>query len=89
MVGPPRSGSLNPPRPNLARVTRTGATWMADAGIRLHVLQGALVHQSTETTTGYLHSDHRHLAAAAKQANQFHSTPAPRREPPRPDGPHL
>lgn len=67
----------------------TGATWMADAGIPLHVLQGILGHQSIETTKGYLHSDHRHLAAAAKQANQFLSTPAPRREPPRPDGPDL
>ncbi len=67
----------------------TGATWMADAGIPLHVLQGILGHQSIETTKGYLHSDHRHLAAAARQANQFLSAPSPRREPPRHDGPHL
>ncbi|ACQ80393.1 conserved hypothetical protein [Beutenbergia cavernae DSM 12333] len=62
---------------------------MADAGIVLHVLQGILGHQSIETTKGYLHSDHRHLAAAAKQANRSLSTPAPRREPRRHDGPHL
>lgn len=67
----------------------TGATWMADAGIPLHVLQGILGHQSIETTKGYLHADHRHLAAAARQANQFLSAPSPRREPSRHDGPHL
>lgn len=67
----------------------TGATWMADAGVPLHVLQGILGHQSIETTKGYLHSDHRHLAAAAKQANQFLSAPSPRREPPHRDLPRL
>lgn len=49
----------------------TGATWMADAGIALHVLQEILGHQSIETTKGYLHPDRRHLAEAARQANQF------------------
>lgn len=44
---------------------------MADAGIALHVLQEILGHQSVETTKGYLHPDHRHLAEAARQANQF------------------
>lgn len=67
----------------------TGATWMADAGVPLHVLQGILGHQSIETTKGYLHSDHRHLAAAAKQANQFLSAPPPRRELPHRDVPRL
>ena len=67
----------------------TGATWMADAGIPLHVLQGILGHQHIETTKGYLHSDHRHLAAAARQADQFLSAPSPRREPPHRDVPHL
>ncbi|MGW5269735.1 tyrosine-type recombinase/integrase [Rhodococcus sp. NPDC003994] len=42
----------------------TGECWMADAGIPLHVLQGIIGHQSIETTTYHLHSDHRHLAAA-------------------------
>ena len=44
---------------------------MADAAIALHVLQEILGHQSIETTKGYLHPDHRHLAEAARQANQF------------------
>ncbi|WP_288798383.1 tyrosine-type recombinase/integrase [uncultured Arsenicicoccus sp.] len=39
----------------------TGATWMADAGIPLHVLQDILGHASMETTRGYLHPDDRHL----------------------------
>ncbi len=43
----------------------TGATWLADAGVPLHVLQEILGHQSMETTRGYLHSDYRHLTAAA------------------------
>lgn len=59
--------------PNLTRhgLRHTGATWFADAGIPLHVLQKILGHQSLETTRGYLHPDHRHLAAAAAQANAF------------------
>ena len=78
----------------LANLTRhglrhTGATWMADAGIPLHVLQGILGHQSIETTKGYLHSDHRHLAEAARQANQFLAASPPRREPTRPNTPRL
>ncbi len=67
----------------------TGATWMADAGIPLHVLQGILGHQSIETTKGYLHPDHRHLVAAAKQANRFLCAPSPRRETAHHDGPNL
>ncbi len=62
---------------------------MADAGIPLHVLQEILGHQSIETTKGYLHPDHRHLAEAAKQANQFLAAPTPRREPNRRDAPRL
>lgn len=59
--------------PNLTRhgLRHTGATWLADAGIPLHVLQGILGHKSLETTRGYLHPDHRHLADAATQANAF------------------
>ncbi|MGO4680260.1 site-specific integrase [Microbacterium sp. 2MCAF23] len=52
----------------------TGATWLADAGIPLHVLQRILGHASIETTKGYLHPDHRHLAEAAQMANRFLAT---------------
>lgn len=60
----------------LADLTRhglrhTGATWMADAGIPLHVLQDILGYASVETTRGYVHPDDRHLASAAEQANAF------------------
>lgn len=59
--------------PSLTRhgLRHTGATWMADAGIPLHVLQRILGHKSIETTRGYLHPDTRHLASAAAQANAF------------------
>lgn len=59
--------------PDLTRhgLRHTGATWMADAGIPLHVLQDILGHASVETTRGYLHPDDRHLASAAEQASAF------------------
>jgi len=78
----------------LADLTRhglrhTGATWLADSGVPLHVLQQILGHQSIETTKAYLHPDHRHLADAAKQANQFLSKRAPAKEGTRRDDPRL
>lgn len=77
--------------PDLTRhgLRHTGATWMADAGIPLHVLQEILGHQSIETTKGYLHPDHRHLTAAAQQANQFLATPTDRRPTPHRNAPRL
>jgi hypothetical protein len=42
----------------------------------LHVLQEILGHASIETTRGYLHTDDRHLASAAEQANAFLSRDA-------------
>lgn len=59
--------------PQLARhgLRHTGATWMADAGIPLHVLQKILGHKSIETTKGYLHPDLRHIAKAGELANAF------------------
>ncbi|WP_246054653.1 tyrosine-type recombinase/integrase [Klugiella xanthotipulae] len=59
--------------PDLTRhgLRHTGATWMADAGVPLHVLREILGHASIETTRGYLHPDDRHLASAAEQASAF------------------
>lgn len=59
--------------PDLTRhgLRHTGATWMADAGVPLHVLQEILGHASIDTTRSYLHPDDRHLASAAEQANAF------------------
>lgn len=68
--------------PELTRhgLRHTGATWMADAGIPLHVLQDILGHASMETTRGYLHPDDRHLASAAEQANAFLSAAGQRKQ---------
>ena len=55
----------------------TGATWLADAGVPLHVLQEILGHQSMETTRGYLHTDYRHLAAAASLGSAFLADQSP------------
>lgn len=76
---------------NLTRhgLRHTGATWKADAGIALHVLQEILGHQSIETNKGHLHPDHRHLAEAARQANQFLSAPPARKDASRRDRPRL
>lgn len=59
--------------PNLTRhgLRHTGATWMADSGIPLHVLQEILGHESLETTRGYLHPDRRHLTDAGTMASRF------------------
>lgn len=67
----------------------TGATWLADAGVPLHVLQRILGHASIETTKGYLHPDHRHLNEAAKLANQFLARPPQRKEDARRTRPQL
>lgn len=80
--------------PNLTRhgLRHTGATWLADAGVPLHVLQRILGHASIETTKGYLHPDHRQLNEAAQLANQFLARPKTRqnrKEPPRRTGPQL
>ncbi len=82
---------LNLGMPKLTRhgLRHTGATWLADAGVPLHVLQRILGHASIETTKGYLHPDHRHLSEAAKLANQFLSKPGERKESPRPPAPRL
>lgn len=60
-------------QPELTRhgLRHTGATWMADAGVPLHVLQKILGHKSIETTRGYLHPDNQQLLAAAEIANAF------------------
>ena len=67
--------------PDLTRhgLRHTGATWMADAGVPLHVLQEILGHASMETTRGYVHPDDRHLASAAEQASAFLSAAGQRR----------
>ncbi|WP_206641334.1 tyrosine-type recombinase/integrase [Nonomuraea polychroma] len=43
----------------------TGLTWMADAGVPIHVLREIAGHGSLTTTQGYLHPDHDSLVAAS------------------------
>lgn len=38
---------------------RTGLTWIADAGVPVHVLRKIVGHGSLTTTQRYLHPDHR------------------------------
>jgi integrase len=42
----------------------TGLTWMADAGVPVHVLQRIAGHASLRTTQLYLHPDTSHITAA-------------------------
>ena len=74
--------------PSLTRhgLRHTGATWMADAGIPLHVLQRIVGHESLETTRGYLDPDARHLASAAKQTKAFLEAQEQRQAPSRTSG---
>lgn len=61
----------------------TGLTWMADAGVPLHVLRKIAGHGSLTTTQRYLHPDRRSidLAGAALSAHlsgaEIHSQMAP------------
>jgi integrase len=61
----------------------TGLTWMADAGVPVHVLRKIAGHRSLTTTQRYLHPDRREYEAAAT-ALSAHLTV--RRSP---DGPQL
>ncbi|MFD4441647.1 tyrosine recombinase XerC [Nocardia sp. NPDC058519] len=42
----------------------TGLTWMADAGVSLHVLQKVAGHADSRTTERYLHPDHSEVTGA-------------------------
>ena len=49
----------------------TGLTWMADAGIPLHVLQRIAGHGQLTTTQRYLHPDLRHIKQADVSLTAF------------------
>ena len=73
------AAKLGLPDPTRHGLGHTEATWIADAGIPLHVLQDVLGHASMQTTCGYLRPDDLHLAAAAEQANAFLSAAGQRK----------
>ncbi|MBV9023111.1 MAG: site-specific integrase [Streptomycetaceae bacterium] len=56
----------------------TGLTWMADAGVPLHVLRVIAGHGSLQTTQRYLHPDLRQLAMASVSLSRYLAgAPAP------------
>ncbi|WP_433256059.1 tyrosine-type recombinase/integrase [Streptosporangium sp. CA-135522] len=61
----------------------TGLTWMADAGVPVHVLRKIAGHGSLTTTQRYLHPDARSIADAGESLSAHL---AARRSP---DGPRL
>ena len=63
--------------PHLRRhdLRHTGLTWMADAGVPLHVLRKIAGHGSITTTQRYLHPDRRSVTEAGNSLSA-HLTPA-------------
>jgi integrase len=61
----------------------TGLTWMADAGVPVHVLRKIAGHGSLTTTQRYLHPDATSIAAAGDSLTAFLSAPRS------PNGPQL
>ncbi|WP_166354298.1 tyrosine-type recombinase/integrase [Phytoactinopolyspora limicola] len=55
----------------------TALTWMADAGIDLHILQRVAGHRDPAVTSRYLHPDHRALAAAGDAFSTWWSPSGP------------
>jgi hypothetical protein len=53
----------------------TGLTWMADAGIPVHVLRKIAGHSSISTTQRYLHPDLASITAAGDSLTAFLSAP--------------
>jgi integrase len=61
----------------------TGLTWMADAGVPVHVLRKIAGHASLTTTQRYLHPDMTSIAAAGDSLTAFLQAPRS------PGGPRL
>ena len=59
----------------------TGLTWMADAGMPLHVLRSIAGHADLATTQRYLHRDQNKIKDAGAALQRFLTEPWP------PDGP--
>jgi hypothetical protein len=64
----------------------TALTWMADAGVELHILQRVAGHQDPAVTSRYLHPDTQAMLDAGTAFSAWWSgTAQPRRRPRRPD----
>ncbi|MGW6427728.1 tyrosine-type recombinase/integrase [Nocardia sp. NPDC055053] len=56
----------------------TGLTWMADAGVSLHLLQKIAGHADSRTTERYLHPDRREVTDVGdKPSNHLRSRSGP------------
>ncbi|HTJ69841.1 MAG TPA: tyrosine-type recombinase/integrase [Actinospica sp.] len=53
----------------------TGLTWMADAGVPVHVLRMIAGHGDLATTQRYLHPSHQRLKDAGAALNRFLTEP--------------
>jgi integrase len=53
----------------------TGLTWLADAGVPVHVLQRIAGHGSLSTTQRYLHPDSASIVAAGESLTAYLSSP--------------
>jgi integrase len=75
----PRARELCAPRGGRARsgylrrhdLRHTGLTWMADAGVPVHVLRKIAGHGSLTTTQRYLHPDHRAITDAGEALSAY------------------
>lgn len=71
----------------------TGLTWMADAGVPLHVLRKIAGHGSPTTTQWYLHPDRRSIELAGEALSTHlrgpREAPGPEVTPPETPGRHL
>lgn len=61
----------------------TGLTWLADAGVPVHVLRKIAGHGSLTTTQRYLHPDEQSITDAGEALSAHLSAPRS------PNGPHL
>jgi integrase len=71
-------------QPGLVRhgLRHTALTWMADAGVELHILQRVAGHQDPAVTSRYLHPDVRAMLDAGAAFSAWWSPSGPQRPKP-------
>ncbi len=55
----------------------TALTWMADAGVELHLLQRVAGHQDSAVTSRYLHPDHQAMLDAGAAYSRWWAQSGP------------